>query len=52
MEITIEKSDAIALPTGIGIPVDDPAILKDPTTVPLDPSSAPQMGKKKVMPPS
>jgi hypothetical protein len=52
MEITIEKSDAIALPTGIAIPVDDPAILKDPTTVPLDPSSAPQMGKKKVMPPS
>jgi len=52
MEITIEKSDAIALPTGIGIPVDDPAILKDPTTVPLDPASAPQMGKKKVTSPN
>ena len=52
MEITIEKSDAIALPTGIGIPVDDPAILKDPTTVPLDPSSVPQMGKKKVISPN
>jgi hypothetical protein len=52
MEITIEKSDAIALPTGIGIPVDDPAILKDPTTVPVDPASVPQMGKKKVIPPN
>jgi hypothetical protein len=52
MEITIEKSDAMALPTGIGIPVDDPAILKDPTTVPVDPASVPQMGKKKVTPPN
>jgi hypothetical protein len=32
--------------------VDDPAILKDPTTVPLDPSSVPQMGKKKVISPN
>lgn len=52
MDITIEKSDAIALPTGIGIPVDDPAILKDPTTVPVDPASVPQMGKKKATSPN
>jgi hypothetical protein len=51
MNITIDKSDAITLPTGIGIPVDDPAILKDPTTVPPDPSGAPQMGKRRSLTP-
>ena len=34
MNITIEKSDAYVLPTGIGVPADNPAVLKDPTTVP------------------
>ena len=37
MNITIDKSDVHVLPTGIGIPVDDAAILHDPTTVPTDP---------------
>jgi uncharacterized protein YjlB len=51
MEITIKGSDALVLPAGIGVPLDDPAILKDPTTVPADPASAPQLGKRKVLSP-
>jgi hypothetical protein len=52
MVITIAKSDATVLAAGIGVPKDDPAILNDPTTVPLDPSSAPQLGKRKVVGPN
>ncbi len=52
MNITIEKSDAYVLPTGIGVPADNPAVLKDPTTVPLDPGDAPQLGKRKVISPN
>jgi hypothetical protein len=51
MEITIQKSNALIRPSGIGVPVYDPAVLKDPTTVPLDPSSAPQLGKSRLPPP-
>jgi hypothetical protein len=47
MNITVDKMDAFIRPAGIGIPLDDPAILKDPTTVPSDPSRAPQLGKRK-----
>lgn len=47
MAITVDRNDVLALPTGIGVPVDDPAVLKDPTTVPLDPGSTPQLGKGK-----
>ena len=49
MYITIEKAEAFVRPAGISIPVDDPAILNDPTTVPSDPSRAPQLGKRKVI---
>jgi hypothetical protein len=52
MYITIEKSDAYVLPTGIGVPADNPAVLQDPRTVPLDPSGAPQLGKRKVLSPN
>jgi hypothetical protein len=54
MNITIDKdkSEAFVLPTGIGVPVDKPEILTDPTTVPLDPSSSPQLGKRKVISPN
>jgi hypothetical protein len=50
MQITIEKSNAFIRPSGIGVPVYDPAVLKDPTTVPLDPSSSPQLGKRRLSP--
>jgi hypothetical protein len=52
MNITIDKSEVYVLPTGIGIPTDDPAVLQDPKTVPLDPSGAPQLGKRKVISPN
>jgi len=51
MEVTIRGSDAVILPAGIGIPLDDPAILKDPTTIPTDAASAPQLGKRKILNP-
>ena len=51
MEITIEKTNAFIRPTGIGVPVDDPAILKDPTTIPSDPAHAPELGKRRVLTP-
>lgn len=50
MEITIQKMAAFIRPAGIGVPVDDPALLKDPNTVLPDPSHAPQMGKKRNTP--
>ena len=50
MEITIQGTTAaLILPAGIGIPVDDPAVLKDPTTIPTDAASAPQMGNRKIL---
>jgi hypothetical protein len=52
MSITIDKSEAFVLPTGIGVPVDNPDVLTDPKTVPLDPSSSPQLGKRKVISPN
>jgi hypothetical protein len=52
MDITVEKSDAMIRVTGIRVPVDDPAILKDPTTVLTDPTKTPVLGKRKVLPPN
>ena len=52
MKITIANSNARILPAGIAVPKDDPAILNDPTTVPLDPADAPQLGKRKVISPN
>jgi hypothetical protein len=48
MQITIAKSNAFIRPSGIGVPVYSSAVLKDPTTVPLDPSNAPQLGKSRL----
>ena len=52
MDITIGKSDAFIRPAGAAVPVDDPAILKDPMTISSDPSHAPQLGKRKVLTPN
>jgi VWFA-related protein len=51
MDISIEKTNAFIRSAGISVPVDDPAILKDPTTIPSDPSHAPAMGKRRVLTP-
>jgi hypothetical protein len=50
MRIAIEGANAIIRSTGIGVPVDDPAVLNDPTVIPADPSLAPQLGKKEMAP--
>jgi hypothetical protein len=51
MAITIEKMDAYIAPSGIGIPVDDPAVLNDPNSLLPDPTHAPALGKKRPAPP-
>lgn len=45
--VTIEKSDAFIRPAGISVPIADPAVLADPTTVPSDPSLTPEQGKRR-----
>ena len=49
--VTLYKTNAFIRPSGISIPLPDPAILTDPTTVPSDPSRTPQMGKRRILPP-
>ena len=51
MEITIANSDAFIRPAGASAPVEDPKVLDDPMTVPMDPADAPQLGKRKVVSP-
>jgi hypothetical protein len=52
MDITISWRQAVILPTGAGVPTDDPAILNDPTTVPPDLSRTPQLGNRKILTPN
>ena len=49
--VTLDKTKAFIRPSGISIPLPDPAILTDPTTVPSDPSHAPKMGKRRALKP-
>jgi hypothetical protein len=42
--VSIEKMDAFIRPAGVSVPIPDPALLADPTTVPADPSRAPVEG--------
>jgi hypothetical protein len=48
-EVRISGEDFFVRPAGISIPVPDPALLADPSTVPSDPSLTPQVGKRKPM---
>jgi hypothetical protein len=45
--VTIAKSDAFIRPAGIAVPIADPALLADPTTIPSDPSLTPELGKQR-----
>jgi hypothetical protein len=47
--VTIEKMNAFIRPAGISVPIADPTLLADPTTVPSDPLRAPEMGTRKPM---
>jgi hypothetical protein len=40
IDVTITKTDAFIRPAGISYPAPDPALLKDPTTIPSTPSPA------------
>jgi hypothetical protein len=49
MEVKIAKGDYFIRPAGISVPIPDPALLADPTTVPSDPSLTPEVGERKTM---
>lgn len=49
LSVRIEKSNAIILPSGIAVPIVAPSILADPTTVPSDPSRAPELGTRRIL---
>lgn len=51
LDVTIANSNAVIRSTGISVPIADPRILADPTTVPSDPSHAPQLGKRRILTP-
>jgi hypothetical protein len=51
IDVTIGNSNAVIRSTGISVPITDPRILADPTTVPSDPSHAPQLGKRPILTP-
>ena len=48
--VTIDKMDAFIRPAGISVPIADPAVLADPSTVPADPSRTPVEGTRRVLP--
>jgi hypothetical protein len=50
-DVTISNSNALIRSTGISVPIADPRILADPTTIPSDPAHAPQMGKRHILTP-
>ncbi len=49
LQVSIEKMDAFIRPAGVSVPIPDPALLADPTTVPADPSRAPVEGTRRVV---
>jgi hypothetical protein len=50
LEVRIDKSGAFIRPAGISVPIADPAVLADPTTVPSDPNLTPVQGKRTEVP--
>jgi hypothetical protein len=47
--VTIDKSDAFIRSSGVTVPIADPALLADPTTVPSDPSRTPEYGNRRIL---
>lgn len=50
LAISIYKSDDFIRPAGASVPMADPAVMADPTTVPLDPSLTPEQGTRRISP--
>ncbi|AEU38184.1 hypothetical protein AciX8_3901 [Granulicella mallensis MP5ACTX8] len=48
--VTLEGTRAFIRPSSLTVPIPDPAILKDPTTIPSDPSRKPPFGKQTPQP--
>ncbi len=50
LRVKIAKSeDNFVRSAGVSVPMPDPAVLADPTTVPSDPTLTPELGKRKAM---
>jgi hypothetical protein len=49
--VSVDKSNAFVRSAGISVPILDPSLLADPTTVPSDPSQTPEVGKHRVIAP-
>ena len=47
MNVQIANGNYFVRPAGISVPIPDPALLADPTTVPSDPSRTPVQGTRK-----
>ena len=53
MEVRVNKgADYFIRPTGISVPIADPALARDPTTVPTNPAHEPEMGTRKILTPN
>lgn len=53
MEVRVDKgADYFIRPTGISVPIADPALARDPTTVPTNPAHEPEMGNRKILSPN
>ena len=49
LAVKIDKSHAFIRSAGISVPMPDPAVMADPTTVPSDPSRTPELGKRRIL---
>ena len=49
LTVSIDKSDAFIRSSGVTVPIADPALLADPTTVPSDPSHTPEYGNRRIL---
>jgi hypothetical protein len=49
MEVKIDKGVYLIRPSGVSMPVPDPVVMSDPTTIQAGPSQAPEEGTRKVI---
>jgi hypothetical protein len=50
MRVKVAKGESFFIrPSGISVPIPDPALLKDPTTVQAGPSQAPEQGNRRIL---
>jgi hypothetical protein len=49
MEVKIDKGVYLIRPSGVSMPVPDPVLMADPSTIQAGPSQAPEQGTRKVM---